>query len=96
MSKLDDFVIRKLGFASDIEGTNFASHVGFSLALPLAGLALFGPIGMYAAGGVWMAWAVVNEFLLHGPTGAREMQQDLLSRLAPSLVVMTSYWLGHG
>ena len=75
-------------FASDAEATNFSAHVGFSLALPLAGYAVDGRRGMYVAGGAWLAYSLVNEFALHGPEDSRERNLDLISRILPCAAVM--------
>jgi hypothetical protein len=75
-------------FASDAEATNFSAHVGWSVALVLAGAALFGRRGLWAAGVAWLAYSLVNELFLHGPTGARELRLDLVSRLVPCVLVL--------
>jgi hypothetical protein len=90
MSALTKFIDQKLGFASDAEATNFSAHAGWSLALPLAGLAIAGPVGAYVAGGAWLVWSLVNEMFLHGPTGSHERAQDLVSRLAPCSLVLAA------
>jgi hypothetical protein len=75
-------------FQSDAEATNFTAHVGWSLAVPLAGKAIDGKRGMLIAGGSWIAFSLVNEFVLHGPEDARERRLNLLSRLLPCAGVM--------
>lgn len=75
-------------FRSDAEAVNFSAHVGWSLALPLAGHAIDGKRGALLAGGGWLAYSLINEFALHGPEGARERNQNLLSRLVPCAVVI--------
>ena len=75
-------------FRNDREATNFSAHVGWSLAIPLAGHAIGGKRGALIAGGAWMAATLVNELALHGPTPPRERNQDLLSALLPCALVM--------
>jgi hypothetical protein len=88
MSSLDKFFVRVLHFQSDAEATNFSAHVGWSLAFPLAGLALAGQLGMYLAAALWVSFAFVNEIVFHGPTSTREWALDLVSRLLPCMVVL--------
>lgn len=91
-----EFIWRKLGFNSDAEMTNFSAHAGWSLALPLLGLVLFGAEGMAIAAVAWLTWTAVNEAVLHGPTGRREVIQDLLSRFLPCTLVLIWWFWRHG
>ena len=76
-------------FASPGEASNFAAHAGWAFAIPLAGHAVDGKRGALLAGGSWMAFTLVNEFALHGPESARERNLNLISRLLPTLAVLT-------
>jgi hypothetical protein len=75
-------------FQSDTEATNFAAHVGWALALPLAGHAVDGKRGALIGGGVWLGYSLANEFLLHGPESGRERALNLVSRMVPTAVVL--------
>jgi hypothetical protein len=75
-------------FRSDAEATNFGAHVGWSLLLPLTGYVAADPPGIYAAGGAWLTYSLVNESAMHGPEGGRERTLDLVSRLVPCGAVM--------
>jgi hypothetical protein len=75
-------------FQSDREATNFSAHVGWSLAIPLAGRAIDGRRGEWIAGGTWLAYSLVNEIALHGPEDARERRLNLVSRLVPCAVLL--------
>jgi hypothetical protein len=75
-------------FANQQEATNFSAHVGWSLALPLAGYAVADRKGLYVAGGAWLAYSLVNEFAMHGPENAHARRLDPISRLVPCTAVM--------
>jgi hypothetical protein len=75
-------------FSSDAEATNFGAHVGWSLALPFTGYAVADRRGLYAAGGAWLTYSLLNEFVMHGPESAHERELDLMSRLVPCAAVM--------
>lgn len=75
-------------FDGQQEATNFSAHVAWSLALPLAGSAVADKRGAFIAGGAWLTYSLVNEFVFHGPEDARERRLNLVSRLVPCAIVM--------
>ena len=80
--------------------TNASAHVGWSLALPLAGKAIGGRKGMWIAGTSWIAWTIVNETFFHapprpGPGYPAEVRTDLLTRLVPCAAVLAWDLIQH-
>lgn len=75
-------------FHSPQEAANFSAHVGWSLALPLAGHAVAGKEGALVVGGTWLGFSLVNEFALHGHESARERNLNLISRIVPCAAIM--------
>lgn len=82
-------------FASEQEAVNFSAHAGWSLALPLGGAFVDGKRGAFIAGGTWLGYSLVNEFVFHGPEDARERRLNLISRLVPCAIVLLVTALKH-
>lgn len=82
--------------------TNAAAHVGWAWAIPLAGYYTGGRSGMRWAALGWIAETLVSESLFHAPPGnlgpaySSEVRTDLLSRLAPTLILLSIDWLLQG
>ena len=71
--------------------TNASAHVGWALAMPLAGSYAGGRKGLWIAGGSWLAYSAVDVYVGH-PIGRHhdmaERRTDLLTRLLPTLAVL--------
>ena len=86
--------ITNIGRGNDAADTNAAAHVGWALAIPLAGKVCYGRKGLWAAGLGWIGYSVVSELWFHAPDGvgnsyAPEFRADLISRLVPTLTTLT-------
>jgi hypothetical protein len=85
----------------DEQANNNASlHALWALAIPLAGKAVCDRKGMWIAGGSWIAASLVSELWFHapdnaGPGYAPEFRADLISRLLPTLVLLTVDYVVH-
>ncbi|MFL5272696.1 MAG: hypothetical protein ACJ79E_11610 [Anaeromyxobacteraceae bacterium] len=80
-------------FDSDAALTNASAHVGWALALPLAGKAIGGRKGLWIAGLSWMTATLAQEALFHapanpGPGYPAEVRADLLTRLVPTMALL--------
>jgi len=81
-------------FESDATLTNASAHIGWSLALPLAGRIIGGRKGMWATGLSWIAWSLANETFFHaprspGPGYPSEVRADLLTRIVPCAALLS-------
>jgi hypothetical protein len=74
---------------NDAAWTNASAHIGWSLALGLAGYALDGRRGLRIACGAWASESLVGEAFFHAPPGplgpsyASEVRTDLLTKFVP-------------
>lgn len=73
--------------------TNASAHLGWSLALPLAGRLVAGRKGMWIAGLSWLGYSLANEVFYHAPSnpGAHypaEVRTDLMTRMVPCAAVL--------
>lgn len=73
--------------------TNASAHVGWSLALPLAGRLVGGRAGMWIAGLSWLGYSLANETFYHAPSSPgphypAEVRTDLLTRIVPCAAVL--------
>jgi hypothetical protein len=80
-------------FDDDQALTNAAAHVGWAIAVPLAGERIGGRKGLWIAGVSWMALSVVQEALFHAPAQPEagypsEVRADLLTRLVPTAALL--------
>jgi phosphatidylglycerophosphate synthase len=82
----------------------FASHVGWSIAVVLTGYWIYGSKGLFWAGLAWFSYGVLKECWLDGhiqrmvnrtetADEAKDFRTDLLSRLLPVLILVAiQYW----
>jgi hypothetical protein len=80
-------------FDDDRALTNASAHVGWALAVPLAGKAIAGRRGLWIAGLSWVTVTVAQEALFHAPANPNpgypsEVRADLLTRLVPTLALL--------
>jgi hypothetical protein len=73
--------------------TNASAHVGWALAVPLAGEYLGGRKGLWVAGLSWVAVTLAQEAFFHapvnpGPAYPSEVRTDLLTRLVPTAALL--------
>lgn len=73
---------------------NAAMHVAWALAIPLIGERLWGSKGKWITGLSWIALTLIQESLFHapkdgGPNYPSEVRTDLITRIVPTLVVLT-------
>jgi hypothetical protein len=74
--------------------TNALTHIAVATAIPLAGGLLWGPKGKLAAGLGWIAFTLIQEAFFHapenpGPAYPSEVRADLLTRIAPTILVLS-------
>src|SRR5690348_12299977 len=79
-------------FDDDATITNASAHIGWALAIPLAGEQLGGRKGLWIAGLSWMTFTLVQETFFHAPPHPSpaypgEVRGDLLTRLVPTLAL---------
>jgi hypothetical protein len=82
--------LTNVGRGNDAADTNAAAHVGWALAIPLAGNACYGRKGLWAGSAAWVTYSLVSELWFHAPDGAGpsyapEFRADLFTRLGPTL-----------
>jgi len=80
-------------FESDAAATNASAHVGWSVAVPLAGKAIGGRKGMWVAGLSWIGFSLATETFFHAPPhpGAyypSEVRTDLLTKILPCAAIL--------
>lgn len=72
-------------FQSSGEAANASAHAAWGIAVPLAGYAVDRRRGLLVGSGAWIAYSLVNEFLLHGKEASRERNMNLGFRILPCL-----------
>ncbi|GEJ55425.1 hypothetical protein [Anaeromyxobacter diazotrophicus] len=80
-------------FESDAALTNASAHIGWSLAVPLAGKLVGGRKGLWTAGLSWIALSLTQETFFHappnpGPAYPSEVRADLLTRILPCAALL--------
>ena len=73
---------------------NASAHVAWALAIPLLGQEIGGARGKWISGGAWIAFSLIQEAFFHAPAnpGAAypsEVRTDLITRIAPTVLVLT-------
>jgi hypothetical protein len=80
-------------FESEAALTNASAHVGWSIAVPLAGRAIGGRKGMWVAGLSWIGLSLATETFFHAPPNAgpgypSEVRADLLTKILPCAAIL--------
>ncbi len=80
--------------------TNAAAHVGFAVAVPMAGYYAGGRKGMWIAGLSWIGLSLFTETLMHappnaGPMYASEFRTDLASKIIPTAAILLWDYFSH-
>ena len=80
-------------FESDAALTNASAHVGWSIAVPLAGRVIGGRKGMWVAGLSWIGFSLATETFFHappnpGPGYPPEVRADLLTKILPCAAIL--------
>ena len=80
-------------FESDAALTNASAHVGWSIAVPLAGRVIGGRKGMWVAGLSWIGFSLAAETFFHappnpGPGYPSEVRADLLTKILPCAAIL--------
>lgn len=73
---------------------NATMHIALATAIPLVGYKLGGSKGKWIAGLSWIALTLIQESFFHAPNTpgvayASEVRTDLLTRIAPTLLVLS-------